>query len=178
MNAGIKASSAQTLFRNAKRKLDKMYGNGNADANVNGAPADLSPEETSSKRGKSTAKAPRTPKIPKSLKVPKPLKAPKAPKTPKTPKDDKAATKTEKSAGQVSANPITTKSAADVAGGTFRDTAIAEPAAEPVAEPSASATTTTEATKLQTEQDEEANDKIDSNKEAARDLAANQPLLK
>ena len=175
MNAGIKASSAQTLFRNAKRKLDKMYGNGNADANANDAPADLSPEETSSKRGKSTAKAPRTPKIPKSPKAPK---APKAPKTPKTPKGDKAATKTEKSAGQVSANPITTKSAADVAGGTFRDTAIAEPAAEPVAEPSASATTTTEATKLQTEQDEEANDKIDSNKEAARDLAANQPLLK
>ena len=182
MNAGIKASSAQTLFRNAKRKLDKMYGNGNADANANDAPADLSPEETSSKRGKSTAKAPRTPKIPKSLKVPKPLKAPKAPKTPKTPKDDKAATKTEKSAGQASASPelspTTTKSAADVAGGTFRDTAIAKPAAEAVAEPSASATTTTEATKLQAEQDEEANDKIDNNNEAARDLAAIQPLLK
>ncbi|KAI2708516.1 hypothetical protein CBS147332_6577 [Penicillium roqueforti] len=190
LNAGIKASSAQTLFRNAKRKLDKMYGNSNADANANGATADLSPEETPSKRGKSTAKAPRTPKVllspkatktsktvksPKATKTSKTVKSPKATKATKTSKGDKAATKTEESADQVSAmpelSPTTAKSAADVAGGTFHGATVTEPAAEP----SASAATT-EATKLQTEQDEEASDKIDNNDKAARDLAVNQHL--
>ncbi|KAJ5791615.1 uncharacterized protein N7518_008626 [Penicillium psychrosexuale] len=182
LNAGIKASSAQTLFRNAKRKLDKMYGNSNADANANGTTADLLPEETPSKRGKSTAKAPRTPKVllsPKATKTSKTVKTPKATKATKTSKGDKAATKTEESADQVSAkpelSPTTAKSAADVTGGTFRDAAVTEPAAEPVAEPSASAATT-EATMLQTEQDEEASDKIDNNDKAARDLAVNQHL--
>ncbi|KAF9247632.1 hypothetical protein DTO006G1_3199 [Penicillium roqueforti] len=174
LNAGIKASSAQTLFRNAKRKLDKMYGNSNADANANGATADLSPEETPSKRGKSTAKAPRTPKVllsPKATKTSKTVKSPKATKATKTSKGDKAATKTEESADQVSAkpelSPTTAKSAADVAGGTFHGATVTEPATEP----SASAATTE-----QTEQDEEASDKIDNNDKAARDLVVNQHL--
>ncbi|KAI2676812.1 hypothetical protein DTO013E5_4639 [Penicillium roqueforti] len=174
LNAGIKASSAQTLFRNAKRKLDKMYGNSNADANANGATADLSPEETPSKRGKSTAKAPRTPKVllsPKATKTSKTVKSPKATKATKTSKGDKAATKTEESADQVSAkpelSPTTAKSAADVAGGTFHGATVTGPATEP----SASAATTE-----QTEQDEEASDKIDNNDKAARDLVVNQHL--
>ncbi|CAG8909397.1 unnamed protein product [Penicillium egyptiacum] len=169
-NAGIKASSAQTLFRNAKRKLDKLYADGNADADGNGPQAEISPEVTPSKRGKSNTKAPRTPKTPKS---PKALKTPKAPKTPKTPKGSKADVDPDFSP--------TTKSAAKIAKATSRETAVAKPAAETATEsaaaPTAEPAATAEATKLQTVKEEE-NDKADgiNEAEATLDLAVNQHL--
>lgn len=183
-NAGIKASSAHTLFRNAKRKLDKLYGDDNADADGNGANADMSPEETPSKRGKSTAKSPRAPKTPKSPKAPKTPKTPRATKATKNPQSGKAAIKSEESAEQVSIkrefSPITTEFAAQLTEDTSLKTAVTEafnePAAEPVTEPSAEPPVTPDAIKLQTENDEEENYKADENDEAAFDLAVSQHL--
>ncbi|KAK4862490.1 hypothetical protein LT330_002623 [Penicillium expansum] len=172
LNAGIKSSSAQTLFRNAKRKLDKLYGDDNADGSGNGGQSDMSPEDTPSKRGKSNAKAPRTPKTPKT---------PKATKTPKTPKGGKAAIKSEENEDQVSIklefDPTATESATNLAEGVSRETAVAEPirelTAEPVieslAESFAGPTATAEDIKVKTE-------KADENDEAALDMAVKQHL--
>ncbi|KAJ5503376.1 hypothetical protein N7463_006250 [Penicillium fimorum] len=173
-NAGIKASSAQTLFRNAKRKLDKLFGDDNADAdgsgNGNSAQADLSPEETPSKRGKSAVKAkPRTPKTPKP---------PKIPKTPKTPKGSKSAVKFEESEDQIPVDPElspATTSAAMFAKETSHETAVADPSAELSAESAA----TVDATKVKTEDQYKGNENInkyDKTDEDALDLAMDQQL--
>ncbi|KAJ5373958.1 hypothetical protein N7517_005964 [Penicillium concentricum] len=182
VNAGIKASSAQTLFRNAKRKLDKLFGDDNADTegngngNGNGAQADMSPEETPSKRGKSTAKAkPRTPKAPKTPKIPK---TPKTPKATKTPKGSKGAVKFEESEDQIPVDPElspTTTSAAMFAEDTSRETAVVDPFVEPFVEPAA----TVDATKGKTEDQDEGNENIgkyDKTDGDALDLAVNQQL--
>ncbi|KAJ5486104.1 hypothetical protein N7530_000404 [Penicillium desertorum] len=175
-SAGIKASSAQTLFRNAKRKLDKLYADGNVDADGNGPQADISPEETPSKRGKSSTKAPQAPRTPKAPKSPKVPKTPKAPKTPKTPKGSKAAVDPDYSP--------TAKSASKIAKDGGRATAVTEPAgtstgsvAAPTAEPVTKPAATAEATKLHNVK-EEGNDKADENNEAEAtlDLAVNQHL--
>ncbi|KAJ6180547.1 hypothetical protein N7519_011008 [Penicillium mononematosum] len=179
-SAGIKASSAQTLFRNAKRKLDKLYADGNVDAGGNGPQADISPEETPSKRGKSSTKAPQAPRTPKTPKSPKVPKTPKAPKTPKTPKGSKAAVDPDYSP--------TTKSASKITKDGGRATAVTEPAgtatgsvaaptAEPVIKPAAKPAATTEATKPHNAK-EEGNGKADENNEAEAtlDLAVNQHL--
>ncbi|KGO75681.1 hypothetical protein PITC_030330 [Penicillium italicum] len=186
LNAGIKASSAQTLYRNAKRKLDKLYGDDNADADGSSGLTDLSPEDTPSKRGKSNARASRTPKAPKTPKTPK------TPKATKTPKGGKATIKSEEDEDQVSVKlefgPTTTESAANLAEDSSRETAVAEPAdelaaepviepvIEPVAEYSAQPAATAEGINLKTEKDEEGNDKADENDEAALDMAVNQHL--
>ncbi|CAI7663327.1 unnamed protein product [Penicillium glandicola] len=180
-NAGIKASSAQTLFRNAKRKLDKLFLDDNADADGNGVQADLSPEETPSKRGKSNA-TPRTPKTPKAPKAPKTPKATKATKATKTAKATKGAADSDESpehatiksedspdhATADSESTSTTKSAVKLAEDTTRETAVVEPFTETAA--------TAEATKLQTEKEDEGNDDADENDEAALDLAVNKHL--
>ncbi|CAI7639693.1 unnamed protein product [Penicillium discolor] len=82
-NAGLKASSAHTLFRTAKRKLDKLYADGHDNADGAGASSTMSPDDSSSKRGKANGKAPRT------------IKSPKTPKSAKATKGDKAAIKSE-----------------------------------------------------------------------------------
>lgn len=175
-SAGIKASSAQTLFRNAKRKLDKLYADGNVDADGNGPQADISPEETPSKRGKSSTKAPQAPRTPKTPKSPKVPKTPKAPKTPRTPKGGKAAVDPDYSP--------TAKSASKVAKDNGRATAVTEPAgtatgsvaaptAEPVSKPTIKPATTAEETKLHNV-NEEGSDENEA--EAALDLAVNQHL--
>ncbi|KAJ5788270.1 hypothetical protein N7457_003260 [Penicillium paradoxum] len=84
---GVKMSSAQTLFRNAKRKIDKMIASGNDAAEGNEGQG-----ETPAKRRKSAVKAkkPRTPNKPKAA-------APKASKSAKKVKSAKTATETETS---------------------------------------------------------------------------------
>ncbi|KAJ5187482.1 hypothetical protein N7449_010476 [Penicillium cf. viridicatum] len=169
-NAGIKASSAHTLFRNAKRKLDKLYADDHA--NADGASAAMSPEDTSSKRGKANAKAPRT------------LKPAKAPKSAKVTKGDKAAIKSGETDDQevpvkLEFNPLTADFdfAAKFAEDTTHKAAVA--AAEPVTETAAAESltepaATADAIKLETEK-EQANVKADENN-AALELAVNQQL--
>ncbi|KAG0153142.1 hypothetical protein Pdw03_2639 [Penicillium digitatum] len=195
LNAGIKSSSAQTLFRNAKRKLDKLYGDNNADASGNGAQADMSPDDTPSKRGKSNAKAkaPRTPKSPKAAKTPK---TPKGTKPIKTLKGGKTSIKSEEDEDQVPIklefDPTTTEYAENLANDSSHETAVteavdelaigpiagsaAESAIEPVtgrfAEPAATADTFN----FKTEQSEEEVDKADEIDEASLDLAVNDNL--
>ncbi|KAJ5617756.1 hypothetical protein N7537_002870 [Penicillium hordei] len=170
-NAGLKASSAHTLFRNAKRKLDKLYADDNA--NADGASATMSPEDTSSKRGKANTKAPRT------------LKSPKTPKSAKATKDDKAAIKSEGTDDQdvsvkLEFSPLSADFdfAANLAEDTTRKAAVA--AAEPVTETAAAESltepaTTADAIKLQTEK-EQANVKADEDINAELELAVNLQL--
>ncbi|KXG53723.1 uncharacterized protein PGRI_007730 [Penicillium griseofulvum] len=167
-SAGIKASSAQTLFRNAKRKIDKMYGDGKAGADETAVQDDLSPEETPTKRGKSNAKAKtRTPKTPKSPKTPK---TPKAPKTPKTPKGAKAAIKSESSPS--------VKSEVKHAEGISRETAVADSSAELSTDVAVESTATAESAEIKTKEqaDEDASAVKTENDEAALDSAVNQKL--
>lgn len=170
-NAGIKASSAHTLFRNAKRKLDKMYADDHA--NADGASAAMSPEDASSKRGKANAKAPRT------------LKPAKAPKSAKVTKGDKAAIKSEETDDQEVPIKLEFDSltadfdfAANLADDTTRKAAVA--AAEPVTETATAESltepaTTADAIKLETKK-EQANVKADEINNAVLELAVNQKL--
>ncbi|KAJ5920481.1 hypothetical protein N7516_011339 [Penicillium verrucosum] len=91
-NAGIKASSAHTLFRTAKRKLDKLCADDHT--NADDASATMSPEGSSSKRRKANAKTPRT------IKSPKTSMSPKTPKSAKATKSDKAAINSEETDDQ------------------------------------------------------------------------------
>lgn len=132
----------------------------------------MSPEDTSSKRGKANAKAPRT------------LKSAKAPKAAKATKGDKAAIKSEETDDQevpvkLEFNPLTTDFdfAANFAEDTTRKAAVA--AAEPVTETTAAESpaepaTTADAIKLETEK-EQANVKADENN-AVLELAVSQQL--
>ncbi|KAJ5964361.1 uncharacterized protein N7479_004237 [Penicillium vulpinum] len=176
LNAGIKSSSAQTLFRNAKRKLDKLYGDDNADADGSGAQADLSPEETPSKRGKSNAKAkPRTPRTPKTPKTPKAPKTPNATKATSNPKRGKVVIKSEESGDQMPIDPelsLTIETTVKQAEDTSHETTISETATDPIAEPVA----TGEANKLRTKQKEERHHVEDKTDEIVLDLAVNQHL--
>ncbi|KAJ5170397.1 uncharacterized protein N7500_003180 [Penicillium coprophilum] len=172
LNAGIKASSAQTLFRNAKRKLDKLFGDDDANVDGNGAQADLTPVETPSKRGKSNAKAKlRTPK------TPKPPKNPKTSQAPKTPKGSKGAVKFAESGAQDTVDPklsTITKPADIFAKDTTRETAIADPSTDTLAASGA----TDKAPKVTAEDKEENEIANNSDKpnEDALNLAVNQQL--
>ncbi|CAI7586106.1 unnamed protein product [Penicillium viridicatum] len=163
-NAGIKASSAHTLFRTAKRKLDKLYAGDHA--NSDGASATMAPEDTPSKRAKANAKAPRT------------IKSPKTPKSAKATKGGKATVKSEETDDQevpikLEFSHLTADF--DFAAAFAEDTtckaavASAEPVTEPATEPA------TSAIKPETEK-EQANGKADENNDAALDQAVNQQL--
>ncbi|KAJ9489579.1 hypothetical protein VN97_g3661 [Penicillium thymicola] len=125
-NAGIKASSAHTLFRTAKRKLDKLCADDHT--NADDASATMSPEGTSSKHRKANAKTPRT------------TKSPKTPKSAKATKGDKAAINSEGTDDQdvsikLEFSPLTAdfEFAAALAEDTTRNAAVAA-AAQPVVE--------------------------------------------
>ncbi|KAL2698734.1 hypothetical protein AAEP93_010122 [Penicillium crustosum] len=163
-NAGIKASSAHTLFRTAKRKLDKLYADDRANGDGASASAPMSPEDSSSKRGKANAKAPRA------------IKSPKTPKSAKATKGDEAAIKSEAADDQevsvkLEFSPFTDDF--DFAAGLTEDTThkAAIAAAEPVTETA----TTADAIKPKTEE-EHAKVKADENNDAVLDLAVNQQL--
>lgn len=161
-NAGIKASSAHTLFRTAKRKLDKLYAAGHD--NADGASATMSPEDSSSKRGKANGKAPRT------------IKSPKTPKSAKATKGDEAAIKSEAADDEevsvkLEFSPLTADSdfAAALAEDTTRKATIS--AAESVTETAATAN----GIKPKTEK-EHAKVKADEKNDAMLDMAVNQQL--
>lgn len=167
-NAGIKASSAHTLFRTAKRKLDKLYADGHA--NADGASPTMTPEDSSSKRGKANGKAPRT------IKSPKTPKSPNTPKSAKATKGDKAGIKSEAADDQevpvkLEFSPLTADFdlAAALAEDTTRKATIATP--ESLTEPA----TTADSIKPKTEK-EHAKVKADEKNDAALELAVNQQL--
>ncbi|KAJ5977174.1 hypothetical protein N7501_000516 [Penicillium viridicatum] len=165
-NAGIKASSAHTLFRTAKRKLDKLYAGDHA--NADGASATMSPEDTPSKRAKANAKAPRS------------IKSPKTPKSAKATKGGKATVKSEETDDQeVPVKLEFSHYTADFdfapvfAEDTTRKAAVAS--AEPFNEPATEPATTADTIKPETEK-EQANVKADENNDAALNQAVNQQL--
>lgn len=73
-NAGVKVSSAQTLFRNAKRKLDRAVGSDEDAAHGNDGDEEASNEGTPAKKGKGNtqAKKARTTKNPRFRRLLKP----------------------------------------------------------------------------------------------------------
>ncbi|CAI7613403.1 unnamed protein product [Penicillium palitans] len=176
-NAGIKASSAHTLFRTAKRKLDKLYADGHA--NADGASPTMTPEDSSSKHGKANGKAPRT------IKSPKTPKSPNTPKSAKATKGDKAGIKSEAADDQdvhvkLEFSPLTADFdlAAALAEDTTRKATIATP--EPVTETTAAESltepaTTADAIQPKTEK-EHAKVKSDEKNDAVLELAVNQQL--
>ncbi|KOS42208.1 hypothetical protein ACN38_g6881 [Penicillium nordicum] len=176
-NAGIKASSAHTLFRTAKRKLDKLCADDHT--NADDASATMSPEGSSSKRRKANAKTPRT------IKSPKTPMSPKTPKSAKATKGEKAAINSEEIDDQdvsikLEFSPLTAdfEFAAALAKDTTLKAAVAS--AEPVGEPAAAESltepaTTADAIKADTEK-EQANVKADEDSDAVLDLAVGQQL--
>ncbi|OQE39269.1 hypothetical protein PENCOP_c007G05048 [Penicillium coprophilum] len=181
LNAGIKVSSAQTLFRNAKRKLDKLFGDDDANVDGNGAQDDLTPVETPSKRGKSNAKAkprtPKTPKNPKTSQTPKTPKNPKTSQTPKTPKGSKGAVKFAESEDQDTVDPklsATTTSADIFADDTTRETAVADPFTDSLA--ASGATDNAPKVNAGDKEDNGIANKSNKTNEDALDLAVNQQL--